>query len=269
MVCAGDVGNAFLCGKTNEKVYVIAGPEFGIHEGKRMIVDRALYGLKSSAARFHEHLSAKLRAMGFQPSKADPDLWFRNVNDHYEYIARYVDDVIAFSKDPMAIMKELEKHYVMKGVGKPQYYLGGDVVNLPDVWEQEGIYTGFSAETYIQNTLPRLKAMCNLADFRKMKVPFQEDYHPELDMSDLLSGPDISKYKSLIGSGNWLITLGRFDIQYAISALSQYSMAPRRGHMEALQKVYGYLQKYPAYMIPIDIAPPAIRKIASITTDQS
>ena len=37
LVCAGDVGNAFLYGKTNEKVYVIAGPEFGIHEGKRMI----------------------------------------------------------------------------------------------------------------------------------------------------------------------------------------------------------------------------------------
>ena len=102
------------------------------------------------------------------------------------------------------------------------------MVNVPDVWEQEGIYTGFSAETYIRNTLPCLKDMCNLADFRKMRVPFQEDYHTELDMSDLLSGPDISKYKSLIGSGNWLITLGCFDIQYAISALSQYSMSNQK-----------------------------------------
>ena len=29
MVCAGDIGNAFLYGKTREKVFVIAGPEFG------------------------------------------------------------------------------------------------------------------------------------------------------------------------------------------------------------------------------------------------
>ena len=28
-VCAGDVGNAFLYGKTQEKVFIIAGPEFG------------------------------------------------------------------------------------------------------------------------------------------------------------------------------------------------------------------------------------------------
>jgi hypothetical protein len=28
--CACDIGNAFLYGKTNEKVYVTAGPEFGI-----------------------------------------------------------------------------------------------------------------------------------------------------------------------------------------------------------------------------------------------
>jgi len=66
--CAADVGNAFLYGKTKEKVYIIAGPEFGEHTGKRMLIDKGLYGLKTSAARFHEHLSAKLRNLGFTPS---------------------------------------------------------------------------------------------------------------------------------------------------------------------------------------------------------
>ena len=195
MVCAGDVGNAFLYGKTNEKVFVIAGPEFGIHQGKRMIVDRSLYGLKSSAARFHEHLSVRLRALKFKPSKADPDLWIRTTNGYHEYIARFVDDVIAFSKDPMAIMKDLEKNYVMKGVGKPQYYLGGDVVELDASWNKEGIYTVFSAETYIKNCIPKLCAMCGVQEFKKVKTPFHEDYHPELEDTDLLGPADISKYK--------------------------------------------------------------------------
>ena len=48
--------------------------------------------------------------MGYMPSKADPDLWLKEVGDHYEYAAHYVDDVISFSKDPMAVMKDLEKH---------------------------------------------------------------------------------------------------------------------------------------------------------------
>ena len=269
LVCAGDVGNAFLYGKTNEKVYVIAGPEFGIHQGKRMIVDRSLYGLKSSAARFHEHLSVKLRNMRFKPSMADPDLWIRNTNGYYEYIARFVDDVIAFSKEPMVIMKELEKNYVMKGVGKPQYYLGGDVVELPEEWHKEGVHTAFSAETYIKNCIPKLLVMCGVPEFKKVKTPFHEEYHPELETTDLLSPTDISKYKSLIGSGNWLITLGRFDIQFAISTLSQYSMAPRKGHMQALQRVFGYLKHYADGMIPIDIASAPIRDKAIVTKGQN
>ena len=73
-VCAADIGNAFLYGKTRERCYVIAGREFGDLEGKSLIIDRGLYGLKSSAARFHEHLSAKLRELGYYPTKADDNL---------------------------------------------------------------------------------------------------------------------------------------------------------------------------------------------------
>ena len=83
-------------------------------------MDKSLYGLKSSSARFHEHLSVTLRKLGFKPSRADFDLWIKKVGNHYEYIAPYVDDIIAFSKDPMKIMMELQKIYKMKGVGKPQ-----------------------------------------------------------------------------------------------------------------------------------------------------
>jgi hypothetical protein len=39
-VCASDIGNAFLYGKTKELVYVIAGPEFGEHQGKLLTVDK-------------------------------------------------------------------------------------------------------------------------------------------------------------------------------------------------------------------------------------
>jgi len=102
-----------------------------------------------------------------------------------------------------------------------------------------------------------------------VKTPFSEDYYPELEETELLSPPEILKYKSLLGSGNWLITLGRFDIQYAISTLAQYSMAPRQGHMIQLQRVFGYLAKYPSGMIPIDISLPHIREEAVITQGQN
>ena len=70
--------------------------------------------------------------------------------------------------------------------------------------------------------------------------------------ADLCDVEGISKFKSLIGSANWIITLGRFDIAYAVSTLSRYSMAPRLGHFTAMERVFGYLRKHYAGHIVID-----------------
>ena len=53
--------------------------------------------------------------------------------DHFEYIATYVDDLLVFSKDPMNIIKEIKTDYDLKGVGKPEYYLGGNFYIAKDV----------------------------------------------------------------------------------------------------------------------------------------
>ena len=54
-----DIGNAaYLEAKTeDEKVYVTAGPEFGEKEGHIFVIDKALYGLKTSGKRWHERFS--------------------------------------------------------------------------------------------------------------------------------------------------------------------------------------------------------------------
>ena len=49
-----DIGNAYLESQTKEKVYIIAGPEFGDREGHVSIINKALYGLKSSGLRWSE-----------------------------------------------------------------------------------------------------------------------------------------------------------------------------------------------------------------------
>jgi hypothetical protein len=108
--CACDIGNAFLHGKTKEKVYITADPEFGIDlHGKNLIIAKSLYGLKTSAARFHDHLSESLLRLGFKNTKHNPDLWMVEKSSYYEYLATYVDDILIRSKDPMAVIKSLEK----------------------------------------------------------------------------------------------------------------------------------------------------------------
>jgi hypothetical protein len=73
-----------------------------------------LYGLKTSAARFYEHLSESLLRLGFKKTKHDPELWMVDKSSYYEYLATYVDDILIWSKDPMAVIKALEKAYMLK-----------------------------------------------------------------------------------------------------------------------------------------------------------
>jgi hypothetical protein len=49
-----DIRNAYLESLTQEKVYIIAGPKFGEHKGHTLLINKALYRLKSSGLRWHE-----------------------------------------------------------------------------------------------------------------------------------------------------------------------------------------------------------------------
>jgi hypothetical protein len=66
----------------------IAVTEFGenLHDSN-LIIDKSLYRLKTSAARFHEHLSESLLRLGIEKAKHDPDLWMVDKSSHYEYFA--------------------------------------------------------------------------------------------------------------------------------------------------------------------------------------
>ena len=75
-----------------------------------MIVVRALYGLKSSGAAFRALLAETLYDIGYNPSKADPDVWIRpsvkpDGFEYYKMILCYVDDVLSILHDATKTMK--------------------------------------------------------------------------------------------------------------------------------------------------------------------
>jgi hypothetical protein len=200
-----------------------------------------LYGLKTSAARFHEHLSESLLRLGFKKTKNDPDLWMVDKSSHYEYLATYVDDILIWSKDPMAIIKALEKTYMQKSVGILEYYLGGNVEFLGEAWKNQGLGLTISAKTYIQNVILKFEGLFG-KEFKPIKTPMSEGYHPEVDDSPLCTEDDSAKYRSIIGCCIWIIVLGRFDIAYATSAMSRFNMLPREGHLKAVKRILSYLK---------------------------
>ena len=143
-----DIGNAYLNAPCREKIWFVAGPECGEHKGKVCKLVRALYGLKSSGVSWRQMFSDYIRdVLKFEPTTMDPDVYIRKSvrahgdskppGDHsakpggesyYEYLLVYVDDVLVFSKNPAAVMEQLEKDFAVKGTpGPPSTFLGAGI----------------------------------------------------------------------------------------------------------------------------------------------
>ena len=97
--------------------------------------------------------------------------------------------------------------------------------------------------------------------------PLEHGDHPELDESDLLDEDGIQIYQSLIGSLQWAISLGRFDIQCAVMTMSSFRAAPRKGHMERICRIYGYLLKFKDAKIRFRTHQPDYSDVKSVKQD--
>jgi hypothetical protein len=250
---AGDIGNAYLNAETQEKVYVICGKEFGPElEGRIAIVKKGLYGLKTSGNRWHAHFANTLHSMGFIPTRFDPDVWLRLRDDKsgYDYISTYVDDFLITARDPWPFMKQLQEVYKIKDPDSPTMYLGALYTGDPS-----GIWT-INCKTYIQAALLRQVQQMIGTEIRDSVTPCATSDHPEEDSSEILDNKRHREYQSMAGMAQWLTTLGRLDICYAVSSLSRFCSCPREGHYTRMIRLWGYLRKYPDKSISIDARDP-------------
>ena len=215
---ATDVGNAYLEAKTKEQVYIIAGREFGELEGHTLTLVKALYGLRSSGLRWHERLADCLCDMGFTPSKAEPDIWMRKAEDHYEYVGVYIDDLVIVSKKPQEIADSLmQKHnFKLKGTGPIDVYLGCNFFH-----DKDGVLC-MAPKMYIEKVVANYEKLFGTKPVQNVWSPLEQGDHPELDTSEFLDEMGIEIYQSLIGSIQWAVSLGCIDITTAVMTLSGF-----------------------------------------------
>jgi hypothetical protein len=160
-----------------------------------------------------------------------------------------VDDILVFLKEPMIIIDCLKITYPLQGVGQPEYYLGGDF----KVQKREaGDTITLSAKTYIENVCQKIEELFHIS-LKSYDTPMASDDHPETDDSGLLNYDDHSRYRMLIGCGQWAITLGRFDVMYAVQTMARFSAAPKQEHLRRMLRVFGYLKNHSKLGILIDI----------------
>ena len=68
----------------------------------------------------------------------------------------------------------------------------------------------------------------------------------------------VRKYQMLVGSANWVVILGRFDLMYAVVCMARFNMVPREGHLKAMLRVFGYMKGYAKARILVNTSLPKI-----------
>lgn len=83
-------------------------------------------------------------------------------------------------------------------------------------------------------------------------------YRPELGISNELNSSEAAYYQSLIGILRWIVELGRPDICVEVSKVTSHMVMPRRGHLDQIYHIFGYLNKSRNSKIVFDPTPPEI-----------
>jgi hypothetical protein len=76
------------------------------------------------------------------------------------------------------------------------------------------------------------KQMLNEYPLSKANSPLDSNDHPEVNTSKFLDEDGIQQYQSLIGSMQWDISIGHFDIADHVMSMSSFRTLPWRGHLD-------------------------------------
>ena len=62
-------------------------------------------------------------------------------------------------------------------------------------------------------------------------------------------------FQHIIGVYQWLIVVGRFDLEYSVSSLSRFLAEAQKGRLDMDRKIFGYFKKYPKRGYVINLQP--------------
>jgi hypothetical protein len=217
-VTMGNIENAYLSAPITEKVWTVLGTEFGDDAGKRALIARALYGLKSAGAAFRNHLASCMDHLGWKPCLADRYLWMKEETrpddgvKYWAYILIYVDDILCVHHDLGTSLSQIDKYFKMKpgSIMEPTFYLGA---KLNKTLIPNGVVDWvMSSSKYIQAAVQNVQEYLKENGDRKLKkkasAPFEATYRAEIDESPVL-GPEMANYfQSQIGILRWCVEIG-------------------------------------------------------------
>jgi Reverse transcriptase (RNA-dependent DNA polymerase)/GAG-pre-integrase domain len=227
-----DVKTAFLYGNIDETIYV--EQPHGLTDGSNRVcrLNKALYGLKQSPRVWYKTLSEFLTSQGFLALDADQSVFVQGST----YIAVYVDDLLIIGPHMATIDKlknALSERFKMTNLGPVAFYLGMTITR-----DRRKRILRIGQKSYLQEAI-RAANLCNQpAPFTPMvngKLrPGGDEYEAEPEFK--------RQYQSLVGTLMYAMLGSRPDIAFAVSCVSRYASNPTHDHMEAVRRIFLYLQ---------------------------
>ena len=231
-----DVTSAFLNGDLEEEVY-IKQPEGFVKKGQEHLVcrlKRSLYGLKQAPRCWNMTLDSLLKQIGFRQTKSDPCLYV-SLEGELCIIAVYVDDILIATKDEKRlenIKVEIAAQFEVKDLGDLQYLLG---VAINQDHSKNSVWMG--QPTYTLDILNKF----GMKDAKPVATPVASGTKlTKATENEELA--DLDLYQSAVGSLQYLSTMTRPDITFAVSSVAKYCSNPTQEHWIAVKRIMRYLQ---------------------------
>jgi hypothetical protein len=131
-----DVKTTFLNGAIEEEMYIEQPQGFEVHSRDTHIcrLKKSLYGLKQAPRAWYARMDNYLTRLGFSKSHADPNLYYKVVDNAPVFLLLYIDDLFITGEESLIIQckKELSSEFDMKYLCLMHYYLG------LEVWQKRG-----------------------------------------------------------------------------------------------------------------------------------
>jgi hypothetical protein len=238
-----DVVTAFLVSPLEEEIYLCLPEQtlvdINLPDFKHQAIvqlNKTLYGLVQSPAKFFQHFSRILRDIGFTQSQNDPCLWLKLEQGRTTAaIAIWVDDcVIVAPMDSIGSIKAaLSRHLKMTDDGPLSWFLSikacqdldkgtlslSQEPSISALAKKHGLLNARRIETPMDTRL------------QKAQTPITEEERTFLADKN---------YRSLVGSLMYFL-FTRPDISYAVHQLTRQVADPRPDHWRAAQRVLRYL----------------------------
>ncbi|KAL5594731.1 hypothetical protein BROUX41_000556 [Berkeleyomyces rouxiae] len=234
-----DINNAFTEADLHETIYMHPPPGLrNIPKGQVLKLNKAIYGLKQASREWYNTASEYFRSVGFVISEVDPCLFYNP--DKQLIVLLYVDDILVIGKTAAIdwYHMKLNNRFKFKHLGPVSRFLGMVVRR-----DQEKRTLTISQQPYVEEILHDYDFIDNRR--RPVNSPVTEecDLRPRQDHEALC---DVTEYQKLMGKLNYLATMTRPDIAFAVSKHCQFMHAPTDRHMSSAKHILRYLRSHPA-----------------------